>query len=262
MNDMHIGIIGGMRGMGKWFARFLEKQGFSIHISGRKTGMNVKEMASLCEVVIVSVPIGDTLAVIGDVGPYMRRDSLLMDLTSLKREPVRTMLTSSVSEVIGCHPLFGPEIDSMEGQHVVVCPARGQRWISWLRTVLSKHGAHIVETTPECHDQMMAIVQGLNHFNTVAMGMALSQSGTALSDLKLFSTPAFNAKVKIIEKVFCQNPRLYAEILTMNPDIHPFIEIYAKVVATLKDVIYQDDSGRMTDLIEKAADYLRSTDYH
>jgi prephenate dehydrogenase len=258
MNDMQIGIIGGTRGMGKWFAQFLEQERYNVHISGSKTGMNVKKMADHCEVVIVSVPIGVTNAVIEAVGPHMRKDTLLMDLTSLKQEPVRAMLTSSVSEVIGCHPLFGPKIDSMEGQRIVLCPARGEKWVSWLRNVLEKNGAHVMETTPERHDRMMAIVQGLNHFSTMAMGVALSQSGITLSELKGFSTPAFNAKVKIVEKIFCQNPGLYAEILTMNPDIHPFIDMYAKIVTNLKGVIHRGDSGDMTDLIEKHADYFKT----
>ncbi|MCX5853175.1 MAG: prephenate dehydrogenase/arogenate dehydrogenase family protein [Deltaproteobacteria bacterium] len=254
----HIGIIGGTRGMGEWFARFFEKEGYGVHVSGRKTGMNVKDMAERCDVVVVSVPMGATTAVIEEIGPHMRKDALLMDLTSLKRDPVSAMLTSSVSDVIGCHPLFGPQTGSMEGQHVVLCPARGDRWISWLRTILSKHGAHVVETTPDHHDRMMAIVQGLNHFNTVAMGIALSQSGATLSELSLFSTPAFKAKLKIIEKVFCRNPGLYAEIITMNPDIGPFIEMYARIIAEMKNFIHKQDGEGMTDLIEKRADYFKS----
>ena len=259
MSDIQIGVIGGTRGMGKWFARFFENEGFTVHISGRSAGMNGKDMADSCQVVIVSVPMGVTEAVIKEIGPNIHRDALFMDLTSLKVGPVSAMLASSVSEVIGCHPLFGPQTDSMVGQNIVLCPARGEQWIPWLRALLSKHNAHIIETTPANHDRMMAIIQGLNHLNTVAMGAALSQSGFSLSELKSFSTPAFNAKLKIIEKIFCQNPRLYAEILTMNPDIQPFIEIYEKIITDLKHFICQGDSEGMTDLIEKHADFFRST---
>ena len=254
-----IGIIGGTRGMGRWFARFFEKEGYAVHVSGSQTGLSVKEMADRCHVVIVSVPIGVTTSVIEALGPHMQKDSLLMDLTSLKQEPVKTMLASSVSEVIGCHPLFGPWVDSIAGQSVVLCPARGERWIPWLRDVLIKHGAFIAETTPENHDRMMAIIQGLNHFNTVAMGMALAQSGATLSELKPFSTPAFSAKLKIIEKVFRQNPRLYAEILTMNAEISPFIEIYTNIVAELAGFIHQKNADGMTRLMQTCREKL---DFH
>ncbi len=251
-----VGVIGGTRGMGRWFSRFFEKEGHSVHVSGSRTGMNVKEMADRCKIIIVSVPISVTTSVIEALGPHMQKDSLLMDLTSLKREPVRSMLASSVSEVIGCHPLFGPQADSVSGQNIVLCPARGERWISWLRDVFIKRGACVVETTPEIHDRMMAVVQGLNHFNTVAMGMALAQSGIALSELNPFSTPAFNAKLKIIEKVFCQNPQLYAEILTMNPEIITIVEKYTNIVTELAGLIHQKNADGMTDLMQTCVEKL------
>ena len=259
MNDIQIGIIGGTRGMGGWLARFLEKEGYIVHISGRNRGIDLDEMAPTCQVVVVSVPIGVTRAVIEKVGPFMRADSLLMDLTSLKEEPVKAMLETSASEVIGCHPLFGPQIDSIAGQRVVLCPVRTEKWISWLQAILEKNGAIVMETTPEIHDRMMAIVQGLNHFNTIVMGLVLSKAGVSFSELCRFATPAFQAKIEIIQKVFCQNPTLYAEIVTMNPDIHQLIEAYEKKVAELKNLIYQGNSIDIADMIEKHAAFFKPT---
>jgi len=258
MREMHIGIIGGTRGMGNWFARFFESEGYGVHISGRTTGMNIKEMADRCNVVIVSVPIRDTVSVINTVGPLMGRDALLMDMTSLKREPVNAMAAASISEVVGCHPLFGPQVDTMEGQNIVLCPIRGERWLHWLKSIFSKRGANVIETTPENHDRMMAVVQGLNHLNTVVMGIALSRAGFILPELKSYATPAFRAKLKIIKTVFGQNPGLYAEIMTMNPDISSFVEMYASILVDLETVILRGDAGAMTALIEKHADYFKS----
>jgi prephenate dehydrogenase len=255
-HSFEIGIIGGTRGMGGWFSRFFEKEGYRVHVSGSRTGMNATEMADCCQVVIVSVPIGVTSAVINALGPHMKKDALLMDLTSMKQEPVQSMLASSVSEVVGCHPLFGPGVDSMEGQNIVLCPSRGERWIAWIRNIFNKRGALIVETTPEIHDRMMAIVQGLNHFNTVAMGVALAQSDVSLSSLKPFSTPAFNAKLKIIEKVFCENPGLYAEIVVRNPEIFPVVEKYTNIVAELARLIRQNNADGMADLMRQCNEKL------
>jgi prephenate dehydrogenase len=260
MNTIRIGIIGGTRGMGNWFARFLEGQGYGVLVYGSKMGRNdVTEMADTCQVVIVSVPIGVTAEVIDKMGPHMCKDALLMDLTSLKREPVKAMLEASVSEVIGCHPLFGPQVDTIAGQRVVLCPARGNRWLPWLKDILERNGAFVVETTPEKHDQMMAIVQGLNHFNTIMMGLALSRTGVSMSELIKFTTPAFEKKMEIIEKVFCQNPRLYAEIITMNPEVLRIIESYEKGVAELKNLLYQGSASDITDMIEKEASFFKAT---
>jgi prephenate dehydrogenase len=253
-----IGIIGGTRGMGHWVARFLEKERYAVSVYGSNVrDADIAEMADICDVVVVSVPMGTTGNVIAKVGPHMPAASLLMDLTSLKRDSVRSMLETSASAVIGCHPLFGPGVDSIIGQHVVLCPARAGKWLPWLTDVFQKNGALVVEATPEKHDQMMAIVQGLNHFNTIMMGLILSETGVSLSELMKFATPVFRAKMEIMEKVFCQNPGLYADILTMNPDIHRYIDAYEQNVAQLKSLICQGNSAGIVDMIEKHASFFK-----
>ena len=76
--------------------------------------------------VVVSVPIEVTVKVIEQVGPLMQKDALLMDLTSLKAEPVAAMLRSSVAEVIGLHPLFGPAVDTLAGHTHRDLPCAGR----------------------------------------------------------------------------------------------------------------------------------------
>ncbi len=253
-----IGIIGGTRGMGCWFVRFLEKEGHAVRVCGRNMSQSdIAKMADTCDVVVVSVPMGATGNVIAKVGPHMRAASLLMDLTSLKRDSVKSMLETSVSAVIGCHPLFGPRVDSITGQHVVLCPARAGKWLSWLTDIFERNGALMVETTPEKHDQMMAIVQGLNHFNTIMMGLILSEAGVNLSELMKFSTPVFREKMEILERVFCQNSGLYADILTMNPEIHRHIDAYEQNVAQLKNLILHGNSAGLADVIEKHAPFFK-----
>ena len=253
-----IGVIGGTRGMGNWFARFLEKEGHAVRVYGRNVSeADIAEMADTCDVVVVSVPMGATGNVIAKIGPHMRVPSLLMDLTSLKRDSVKSMLETSASAVIGCHPLFGPGVDSITGQHVVLCPARAGKWLSWLTDILERNGALVVEATPERHDQMMAIVQGLNHFNTIMMGLVLSKAGLSLPELMKFATPVFRAKMEIMEKVFCQNHGLYADILSMNPEIHQLIGAYEKDVAQLKSLICQENSADIADMIEKHASFFK-----
>jgi len=84
MNDVKIGIIGGYRA---WSvaARFLKWKGYIVHISGETEELILTKMARTCQVVVVSVPIGVYPWRHREVVPLMRADSLLMDLTSLKK---------------------------------------------------------------------------------------------------------------------------------------------------------------------------------
>jgi len=252
METFEIGIIGGTGGIGKWFAGFFTEEGYTVHVSGRRTGLSINEMARVCRVVIISVPINVTNAVIEEIGPKMKEDSLLMDFTSLKEEPVRAMLASSRSEVMGCHPLFGPDVPSIEGLNIALCPARIDRWNGWPEGVFRKRGAHVFEVEPRKHDEMMSIIQGLNHLDTITLGLTLKETGVDPAELKEFSTPIFDTKLAIIEKVCTQNPRLYADIITGNPDINRLIAIYEQSLSKLKALVEKNDAEGLTELIKSS----------
>jgi prephenate dehydrogenase len=249
MKDIEIGIIGGTGGIGRWFAAFFRAEGYTVHVAGRTTETTVTQLADRCRVVIVAVPIAATVEVIRRVGPLLGAGALLMDLTSFKTEPVRAMLDATVADVLGCHPLFGPDVQGLKDQNVVLCPGRGERGRTWFRELLRKNGAGVVETTPERHDRMMALVQGLNHLNTMALGLTLREAGVSPEELAPFSTPIFRTKTTILEKVFGSNPRLYAELVASNPDVAGLLDLYERNVARLKALVAGKDVDGLTDLI-------------
>ncbi|HEX9157728.1 MAG TPA: prephenate dehydrogenase/arogenate dehydrogenase family protein [Syntrophales bacterium] len=245
-----IGIIGGTGGIGRWFAAFFEQAGYTVHVSGQTSGLRPAEMAAACPVVIVSVPIGVTEAVIREVGPHVKKDSLLMDLTSLKAGPVRAMLEASASEVIGLHPLFGPGVPSLEGQNVVLCPARSSRWLPWVRDTLGKKGATLIETTPERHDEIMAVVQALNHLNTLVLGLSIREAGISREELERFSTPLFRARLAAVENLF-SHPQLYAGIIAGNPHASEILELHERAIGTVKSLIGETGAKALEDRIRQ-----------
>jgi len=112
-----------------------------------------------------------------------------------------------------------------------------------------KNGVNIIETTPERHDELMGLIQGLNHLNSITMGMVLRGSGADLTELRRFATPMFNTKLALVEKVFTKNPRLYAEIVSLNPNISNVIELYAETLSNLKNVINNRDREAFIELM-------------
>jgi prephenate dehydrogenase len=251
MKDLQIGIIGGTGGMGRIFAELFRQEGYTVHVSGRTQGLDIPTMAETCQVVIVSVPIGITVEIIGKIGPLMGKDALLMDLTSLKTEPVQAMLQSSPAEVIGLHPLFGPGVGSIAGHTIVLCPARTHGWLQWLRAILKNHNAMIIEATPERHDELMALVQALNHLNSITMGMILQEWGEDLQEIQSFATPMFTTKLEIIKEIFTNSPGLYAEIITSNPHIPKILELYERTLADISSMIERGDTEAFTDIMKK-----------
>jgi prephenate dehydrogenase len=251
MKDFAIGIVGGTGGIGKWFATFFAAEGYSVHVTGRSTGMPLPELAVACRIVIVAVPMASMIDVIREVGPLLPEETLLMDLTSLKEEPVRAMLAASRAEVIGCHPLFGPDAPSLAGQNIVLCPARGGRWLEFLQGIFVKNGARITVTAPAEHDRMMALTQGLTHLDTILMGLTLRDSGIEPSELAAFSTPVFRTKQAIIEKVFGPRPGLYAALLSENPNMPALLEIFERNFLMVKETILRRNTTGLEALMKK-----------
>lgn len=257
MKDMVIGIVGGTGGMGRWFSRLLQKDGYRVYVSGRKTRLTACDLTGLCNVLVIAVPIAATAETIRQVGPLMKKKSLLMDLTSLKKEPVDLMLENSCCAVIGCHPLFGPSLRNLRDQNVVLCRGRGnEKWRLWLKGVFRKNGLTVMEMTPEEHDKMMAIVQVLNHMNTISFGLALAKTGIPLAEIKKYSTPIFAAKVEIVKKIFKENPGLYADIIMHNPAAMEISALYKKSLAEISVLLRAKDGKKMKDMMVKTADKL------
>jgi len=251
MDDFEIGMIGGTGGIGRWFIPFFEAAGHPVHMVGRKEGMTLPELAARCRVVIVSVPIAATLEVIRRVGPHLPPDSLLMDFTSLKEAPVREMLKSTAAEVVGCHPLFGPDCPSLAGQNIILCPARGDRWLERFKALFLEGGACVTVATPGEHDRMMAFVQGMTHLDTILAGLTLRGAGITDEALDAFSTPVFRTKRAIFEKVFGNRPELYAGLLSGNPNMQEILEVYERNLHALKALILSGDSEGLAALMKK-----------
>jgi len=256
MKDITVGVIGGTGGMGRWFADLLQKEGYPVHVWGRKSDMDINDLAALCNVIVIAVPIFATAAMIERVGPLVPEGSLLMDLTSLKKEPVKLMMANSRADVIGCHPLFGPGVDDPTGENVILCSARGRKWLGWLKNILEKNGLVVMEKTPEEHDKMMAIVQVLNHLNTISLGFALTGTGVSLEEISKYATPIFQTKLGIVKKVFTESPGLYADIIAKNPDTDKILKLYEKTLADIRQLIKSGDAARLKDALMQAAEKL------
>jgi len=241
VEPLTVAVVGGKGRMGGFFANFFREIGHSVLVADLDTELTPQQAAAQADVVVVSVPIASTLEVIEQVGPHVRAQSLLMDLTSLKEAPVQAMLEHSDAEVVGAHPLFGPGVESLARQVVALCPARGTRWAGWLRRTLEAEGAEVVETTPVAHDRMMAIIQVLRHFGTIALGATLADLGVNVQETLRFSSPIYRLELVMVGRLFSQSPELYADIEMENPRRNDVIDAFAQRVDRLAQQVRAGD---------------------
>lgn len=251
MNKPLVGIIGGEGRMGVWFKNLFEGKGLTVHISDVGTELTARDIAKKCQVVIISVPIAKTEEIISETGPYVRPDGLLMDLTSVKTMPLRAMLEHSQCEVVGAHPLFGPNETSIKGLGMALCPGRGKKWLAWIKELLENMGARVLITSPEYHDRVMATVQGLTHSSILALAMAINETGHDQHELDTFTTTSFSYLRTQIARTLGQNADLIGQILTLNTDILKTVSILEAQVKALKEIIERGDYEECSDLIRR-----------
>ena len=168
------------------------------------------------DIVLVSVLIEKTVEVIRMVAPRMHPGSLIMDVTSIKSEPVKAMKTYAPKgvEVLGTHPMFGPTMPSLSGQTIIFTPVEGKtgKWLSIIQSLFESDGAHIGILEAEEHDEMMAVVQALTHFAYIGIGAALKALDFDVQRSRLFMSPVYEIMIDFVGRILDQNPELYASI--------------------------------------------------
>jgi len=239
---MKVGIIGGTGGMGSLFARVFRDAGHDVIISGRRTEITNEDIAKTADIVVISVPIRDTISVIETLLPFLSQNQLITDLTSLKSEQVKAMLKSS-ARVIGLHPMFGPSIGSINGQTIVATPARcNKEDFDLLRSIFEDEGARVTVTNPEDHDRMMAVIQGLTHFKALLLAGTMRRLSISPADTEPYISPIYRIETGIAGRILSQNPDLYCDILCLNPYIPSVLNACLITAREIDEIISKGNS--------------------
>ncbi len=273
---MRVAVIGGSGSFGRIFAGFFKEEGCDVVITGRNRAKGERvarelgvsfttdnvEAASGSDIVLISVYIENTLDVIKEVAPHLKDGALLTDVTSVKFEPCRVMLeyANPKAEIVGMHPMFGPRITSLEGQTVVVTPVRGEKWKQFIIDFLEKRKARIYVTTPEEHDRIMGVVQGLTHFAYISLAYTLKDLGVDVKHSRKFASPVYELMLDFIARIVGQSPKLYASIQMHNPYSAEVRRVFLEKVRELKDVIEKRNTGKFMGIMVESARHIGDID--
>jgi prephenate dehydrogenase len=256
MRDLTIGIIGGTGGMGQWLKGFFEGSGYQVLVASRRTRLRPLELCKNSDVVVLSVPMNVVEEIAIEIGPHVKKESLLLDVTSLKVKPLEVMLKHSSSSVVGTHPLFGPDTKSIENHTVVLCRGRGDKWFAWLSNLLDKKGAKTKITTPEEHDRMMAIVQGLTHLSTIVLAHTMMNLNARISETLDYATPVYESKLRTIRRLFTQNLGLYRDIELLNPYVSDVATAFLHSVEETVGMIKNGDVKGFEQCLQVVGDFV------
>ena len=269
-------IIGGTRGLGKWFAEHLRND-FNIRITSRdeSSGKPVAEEIGVeysnnnieaikdADIIIFSVPIEHMVETIKEVAPHAPEGSLLMDVTSVKTEPAEALekYAPENAEILPCHPMFGPRVPTLKRQIIILTPIenRSPTWLPRVKDYLDKSECEVVITTPNEHDKYMSIVQGLTHFSYISLASTIRKLNINVKESRNFSSPVYTIMLDMVSRVVYQNPYLYYSIQKNNLETSNAREALIKESIYLSNLI---EEGKEDDFVKSVVESAKHLDGH
>jgi len=262
-------VIGGVGKMGRWFAEFMQSQGYQVEIGDTSaTTLAGTTLAGAPRVdwhaielthdfIVVATPLSATDAVLRELA-LRRPPGVVFDLGSLK-SPLRgglMALRSHGVKVTSLHPMFGPDTELLSGRHVIFVDLGVPEALARARELFAPTMVERVVMGLDEHDRLIAYVLGLSHALNIAFYNALADSGEDAPRLAKLSSTTFDAQLDVATRVAQDSPDLYFEIQSLNDYGAESLEKLAQAVEQLRTAVLSQDRAAFTALMLRGREYL------
>lgn len=255
-------IVGGQGAMGKLFAKQFERSGIEVRILDKTEQAEQASILAGAKLVLVSVPINAVSEVVAALPP-LDPDCLLVDITSVKEKPVQSMLNAHSGEVLGLHPMFGPDIEHWVKQTIVVCRGRDGDKTQQLLEQLAVWGSQLVDMPADKHDEAMQIVQVMRHLTTFVYGQFLAKQPHSLEEIKSCSSPIYQLELMMVGRLFAQSPELYADIMLAQFDnVAPLLASYQDTYQATLAKLQAGDKAALIESFSQAKHFFSDSAEH
>ncbi|MBX3390078.1 MAG: prephenate dehydrogenase [Phycisphaeraceae bacterium] len=185
----------------------------------KKTGAKWTDLptAATSDLIVLAIPVQRMEQLLRQLAPLLAgRNTLVIDVASVKVKPIALMrdLLPPETEIIGTHPLFGPQSGKhgIEGLPIAFCAVRAsEERIACVRSFLGDTlKLRVLDVSPEEHDRQMAYVQGLTHL------VARAAAALELPQTEL-ATVAYRRFAEMSESLAGDSWELFKTIENENP---------------------------------------------
>lgn len=104
-----------------------------------------------------------------------------------------------------------------------------------------REGLQLVPMESDAHDRMMAVIQGLTHFQAIAAAHCMRSIGFDPEASLASASPVYRLRLDMIGRIIAQDPRLYAEIQMYNPYVTDVLTELERSSALLSSLVRQHD---------------------
>jgi len=258
-----IAIIGAEGQMGKWFSKyFLERDFDIIGYDSEKEILNksITKAQSLvgailsADYVILCIPVKRTPETIRLIAKEMKRDSYLIDISSLKLKTAAALskIPDKVNPIC-IHPMFGPGTKKLNGQNIISIPIRDAKKELAVAKSLFKE-ANFVQIDATEHDKKIAIILGMTHLVNLVLANILAKEEN-FSLVEKMSGTTFKAQKLLTAGIMTEAPELIETIIS-NPEIRRYAEEFWKDIGRMLILIQENRTEEMLKYISSAKERL------
>ncbi len=259
-------VIGGSGKMGRWFAAFLDSQGYDVTIADPAGPAGEFDFVAdwrECEadfaVSVIAAPLTITAEILAEMA-QRNHGGLIFDIGSLKTPllPALQALAESGAQVTSLHPMFGPDTELLSDKHVLFLDAGAPEATREAQRLFDATMVQQTTMALDEHDRLIAYVLGLSHALNIAFSAVLATSGESVPRLADLSSTTFDAQLEVAARVAQEHPQLYFEIQSLNKHGLEPLEGLQKAIQSIIDSVRNDDEQAFVDLMEQGRRYMAS----
>ena len=258
-----IAIIGSEGQMGKWFTKYFLEKGFEViayDAERESSNKSVTKAQSLvgailtADYVILCIPVKRTPETIRLIAKEMKRDSHLIDISSLKLKTAAALskIPDKVNPIC-IHPMFGPGTKKLKGQNIISIPIRdAKKELAVAKSLFSE--ASFVQIDANEHDKKIAIILGMTHLANLILANILAKEENFSLVEKMGGT-TFKAQKLLTAGIMTESQELIETIIS-NPEIRKYAEEFWKDIGRMLILIQENRTEEILKYISSAKERL------
>ena len=256
-------IIGSEGQMGKWFTKYFLDKGFEVigyDAERESSNKSVTKAQSLvgailtADYVILCIPVKRTPETIRLIAKEMKRDSHLIDISSLKLKTAAALskIPDKVNPIC-IHPMFGPGTKKLKGQNIISIPIRdAKKELAVAKSLFSE--ASFVQIDANEHDKKIAIILGMTHLVNLVLANILAKEENFSLVEKMGGT-TFKAQKLLTAGIMTESQELIETIIS-NPEIRKYAEEFWKDIGRMLILIQENRTEEILKYISSAKERL------
>lgn len=238
--------------MGSLFAKYFCKHGHRVagfdrkrvrrRAAGVRFAKSSSEAVREADVVLVAVPIKETVGAVRQALPSIKDGAVLVEITSVKDKTISSLkkvLGKRKVSLLSLHPLFGPYA---QPEDFKFCVVGGRHELSAARKLFPT--ARLVQLNAREHDRLMAYTLSLVHVINLAFASAVTKRARVKA-FKGTASPMASEQLNLSQAVLSQSPSLFAQIQTENPFAREVLSAFIAELTTLRRMIAKADGPRL-----------------